>query len=121
MTFNLANDILWDYRINEDLKAAGTLGFANGRDAYFLNGAVLLGRTFGDHVWLQSEVVWQNTFFKDTKFHWGSTTLNVSGQYTLSSQDALDVTFGSILGSTLRTSPNLSIQMGYAHLFGPKK
>lgn len=121
VTFDLSNDVLWDYRINEKSKVAGVIGLANGRDAYFVNAAALYGRTFGENLWIQSEIVLQSTFFKDSRFNWQANTLNLSGQYTLTKQDAIDLTLGSVFRSTFLLSPNFSVQLGYAHLFNSNK
>ncbi len=119
-TFNLSNDVLWQYNSSERSKFAGTLGFANGKDAYSLNGAVLVGRTFGDHLWIQTELVRQFAFLENRKSNFRSTTFNLSSQYTLSNQDAIDATVGTIPFSNGLRSSNLVIQIGYAHLFKSK-
>ena len=115
--FHLANDLLWDYASSKRSKIAGTLGFAGGKDVYQVNAAVLIGRVFGDHLWLQSELVWQNALFEDRRNNFRFTTFNLSAQYPFSERSAIDLTLGSIIRPSTLFPPNLSVQLGYAYLF----
>lgn len=122
ITLGLFNDLIWEYRFNEKSKMAGTVGFGNLKDSYQLNGAVLIGSKINDELWLQAEAVSENYFYENYRSNVNYYTLNLSSQYVLTAQDAIDLTVSSVVHSTIFSNPrNLTIQLGYAHLFSSNK
>jgi hypothetical protein len=121
LTFGLFNDLIWEYRFNEKSKMAGTLGFGNGKDAYAVNAAALIGTKINNRLWLQAEAVSENYLYENSRYNVSYYTLNLSSQYALTQRDAIDLTVGSVVHSTAFILPrNLTIQLGYAHLFNAK-
>ena len=122
ITLGLFNDLIWEYRFSEKSKMAGTVGFGNLKDSYQLNGAVLIGSKINDQLWLQVEAVSENYFSENLRRNINYYTLNLSNQYALTERDAIDLTIGSIVHSTIFSNPrNLTIKLGYAHLFNSNK
>ncbi len=117
LTFGLYNDLIWEYRLNDKSKIAGTCGFGNLKDSYYLNGAILFGSKINDRIWLQAEAVSESYHFENIRYNSYFRTLNISSQYIVSKRDAIDITIGSLLGSNFFMPRNLNIQLGYAHLF----
>lgn len=117
LTFGLYNDLIWEYRLNDKSKIAGTCGFGNPKDSHYLNGAILFGSKINDRLWLQAEAVSESYHFENSRHNVFFRTLNISSQYVLSKRDAIDITFGSLLSSSLSSPKNLITQVGYAHFF----
>ncbi len=112
-------DLIWSYQLTDKLRSAGTFIFRPELDGNYINGAALVGYQGTPNFWMQGEYVYGifNKFDQDRGRSTG--TINLSAQNTITDYNAVDLTVGSTLLGYLPW--NYSIQIGYSHLFNPKK